>query len=171
MSCVVWLITCHSVANNVFIEINRVGMLWTVRNLWPFRVWFVFNCYLRWSSLVLRNRNGTASFLHSKEGVAQGDPLAMISYKIGILPLIKNLKQEIPDVTQPWYADDAGALGTFTRIETYFNLLTRQGLGHGYDPEPPKRILIVHMDNIESGKDFGARHGFKVCTGTRYIGV
>ena len=51
----------------------------------------------------------------------QGDPLEMIAYGIGILRLIKNPKREIPDVTQLWYADNAGALGTFSRIETYFN--------------------------------------------------
>ena len=89
-------------AKNAFNEINRVGMLWKVRHLWPSGARFFFNCYRHWSSLVLRNRNGTASFLHSKEGVTQGDPLAMIAYRIGILPLIKNLKREIPDVTQPW---------------------------------------------------------------------
>ena len=42
----------------------------------------------------------------------------MIAYGIGILPLIKNLKREIPDVTQTWYADNNGALGIFARIET-----------------------------------------------------
>ena len=71
--------------------------------------------------------NGTASFMHSRGGVIKGDPLEMISYGIGILPLIKNLKWDIPDVTQTWYADNTGALVTFTRIETYFNSLTRQG--------------------------------------------
>ena len=75
-------------------------MLWKVRHLWPSGARFVFNCYCHWSSLVLRNRNGAASFLHSREGVTQGDPLSMVSYCIGIPPLIKNLKVEFPDVTQ-----------------------------------------------------------------------
>ena len=56
----------------------------------------------------------------------------MISYSIDILPLIKNLKREIPDFTQPWYADDVIALVMFAIIETYFNLLTNQGPGHRY---------------------------------------
>ena len=94
----------------------------------------------------------------------------MIAYGIGILPLINNLKQEIPDVPQPWYADDAGALGTFTITDTYFDLLAHQGPGRGYYPKPTKIILIIHPDNLESGRDFRARHGFKVCTGTRYLG-
>ena len=32
-------------ANNAFNKINRVGMLWTVRHLWPSGARFVFNCY------------------------------------------------------------------------------------------------------------------------------
>ena len=46
-----------------------------------------------------------------------GYPLTMVAYGIGIIPLIKNLKAEFPDVTQPWYGDYAGALGTFAKIE------------------------------------------------------
>ena len=94
----------------------------------------------------------------------------MITYGIGILTLIKNLKREIPDVTHPWYADDAGSLGMFTRLETYFDLLTRQGLGRGYHSKPSKSVLIVHLENIEAGKVFGRSHGFKVCTSARYLG-
>ena len=61
-------------------------------------------------------------------------------------------------------------MGTFTRIETYFDSLKRQGPGQGYYPEPSKSVLIVRPENPEAGKVFGARHGFKVCTGARYIG-
>ena len=78
--------------NNVFNEINKVGILLMVRHLWPSGARFVFNCYHHWSLLALRNDNGTASFMHSKEGVPQGGPIAMIAYGIGILPHIKNLK-------------------------------------------------------------------------------
>ena len=73
----------------------------------------------------------------------QGDNIEMIAYEIGILPLINNIKQEIPDVTHPWYADNAGSLGKFARLDTYFDSLTRQGLGWGYYPEPSKSVLIV----------------------------
>ena len=53
-------------ANNAFNKINRVRMIWTVRHLWPSGDRFVFNCYRHWSLLVLRNGNGTASFLYIK---------------------------------------------------------------------------------------------------------
>ena len=157
-------------ANNAFNEINRVGMLWTFRHLWTSRSRFVFNCYRHWSSIVLQNRNGKSSIIYSREVVTQGGPLAMIVYGIGILPLIKNLKRAIPDITQPWYTDDAVSLGTFARLETYFYLLTLQGLGRGYHPKLIKSVLILCPDNLEAGKVFGRRHGFRVCTGACYLG-
>ena len=100
----------------------------------------------------------------------QGDHIAMIEYKIGVLPIIKNKKRAIPDVTQPWYADDARSLGLFARLETYFDSVTLLGPGWGYHPEPSKSVLIVLRDNLEVVKVFGARHGFRVCIGARYLG-
>ena len=94
----------------------------------------------------------------------------MIKYRIGILPLINNIKQEVPDITQIWYAHDARALGVFAILEIYFDFLTRQGPGRGYQPNPTKSILIVRPENLEARKVFGARHEFRVCTGARYIG-
>ena len=108
--------------------------------------------------------------MHSRKGVRQGDPLSMIKYGIYILPLTKNLKRDIPDVNQTWYADDARDLGTFARIETYFNSLTLQNPGRVYYPEPSKSILILHRENIKAGKEFGKSHKFKVCTGACYLG-
>ena len=69
------------------------------------------------------------------------------------------------EVNQPGYAYDAGALGTFANTELYFNSLKRLGPGQGYYPQPSKVIMIMHRDNIEAGKLFGLRQGFKVCTG------
>ena len=61
-------------------------------------------------------RDGSGQFFHSKEGVTQGDPLAMITYGIGVLPLIRELREAHPRVTKPWYADDAGTGGTFIDV-------------------------------------------------------
>ena len=88
------------------------------------------------------NGNGIASFLKSREGVTQGGALAMVAYSIGILPLIKNLKVEYPDFTQPWYADGAGALGTFARVESYFNSLNLHSPGRGFTPNPLKVLFL-----------------------------
>ena len=68
--------------------------------------------------------------------MTQGESLDMIVHDIGILQLMKKPKKEFPDVTQPWYADDAGALSTFERIKSYFHLIELHGLGQGYDSDP-----------------------------------
>ena len=87
-------------------------MLWAVRHEWPSGTQFTFNCYCHWATLVVMNTaNGSGHFLHSKEGVTQRDPLTMITYGIGVLPLIRDLRRAHPCVTQPWYADDTGAGG------------------------------------------------------------
>ena len=105
-----------SMQQKSFTEINRVGMLWTVHHLWPSGARFVFNCYRHWSSLVLRNRNRTASTLYSSERVMQGYPISMVACGIGVLPMIKNLKAAHPDATKTWYADGAGGLVSFGNI-------------------------------------------------------
>ena len=88
-------------------------MLWTVLYLWPSGARFDFSSYRHWSWLVLYNENGMAIFMHSREGVTQGEPLNMVTYLIGVLLLIKCLKEDYRDVTQTWYAANAGALGIF----------------------------------------------------------
>ena len=102
-----------------------------------------------------------------REGVTQGDPLEMVAYRIGILPLIKCLKSTYPDRTQTWYADDSGALGTFDHLDRHFKVLKCNDPARGYYLKPIKIILAVHPQNLESGELFCQRHGFKVCTGAR----
>ena len=64
-------------------------MLWAVRHKWTGGAQFTFNCYRHWATLVVRHTaDGSGHFLHSKEGVNQGDPLAMIAYSIGVFPTI-----------------------------------------------------------------------------------
>ena len=90
-----------------------------------------------------------ASFLISREGMTQGYPLAMVAYGIDIFLLIKQLKALFPHLTQPCYAENDGALGTFTNIEVCFNLPRLYNPGRGYYPEASKIVLLVHPDNPE----------------------
>ena len=107
-------------------------MLWSVRHKWPGGAQFTFNCYHHWATLVVRNTaDGSGHFLHSKEGVTQGDPLAMIAYGIGVLPLIIDLRRAHPRVMQPWYADDTGAGGEFCDIMAHFRDLQLRGAAWG----------------------------------------
>ena len=76
----------------------------------------------------------------------------MFAYGIGVLTLIKHLKVDHPDFIWPWYAGNAVALGTYEKIELYFDYLKQSGPGHGYYPEHSKRVMIVPRDNIKSKK-------------------
>jgi hypothetical protein len=65
---------------------------------------------------VYRNACDTALFLHSKEGVMQGDPISMVAHGILLLPLIRLLKEAFLAINQPWYANNAGAGAKFVHM-------------------------------------------------------
>ena len=120
--------------------------------------------------MVRNTEDGSGHFLHSKEGVTQGDPLAMIAYGIRVLPLIRVLRSDHPQVSQPWYTDNAGAGGGFWAVMAHFRDLQLKGLARGYFPEPTKRILVVSEQNVPWAKEYFRRMGEQVVTGSRYLG-
>jgi hypothetical protein len=73
-----------------------------------------------WGTLMIQGKGGSTSLLYSKEGVMQGDPLSMLGYGIGILPLIRCLQTKIPTIKQPWYANNAGTGGSFSDLRKFF---------------------------------------------------
>ena len=48
--------------------------------------------------------------------MTQGDPLGTIAYGIGILHLIRELRDVHSCITHTWYADDAEAGGSFGNV-------------------------------------------------------
>jgi hypothetical protein len=58
----------------------------------------------------------------SREGVTQGDPLAMLVYAIAVLPLTKRLKNK-EKWKQNWYADDSACLAKFMELKEWLDLL------------------------------------------------
>jgi hypothetical protein len=143
---------------NEFNEGNKTTMYWTVHHQWPFSAWFTFNCYWHWLALVVWSAGGTSLFLSSKEG----------AYGILLLPLI--LKDEVPDINQSWYADDAGAGGSFNSIQRYFEKLQEEWPRQGYFLEPSKSILIVQPHNKVAAKIVFKDLSFTDITGTHYLG-
>ena len=91
-------------------------------------------------------------------------------YGVGVLPLIEDLKRHVPEVWQPWYADDSGGGGTFAAIRRFFERLCEKGPGRGYFPEPSKSVLVVAAHNVERAKAPFADLNFKVVMGSRYLG-
>ena len=57
------------------------------------------------------------------------------SYAALVHAIQSDLKRVIPNITQPWYDDNARDLGKFVIIDTYFDFLTCQGTGRGYHLE------------------------------------
>ena len=82
----------------------------------------------------------------SREGVTQGDSLAMAFYAIATIPLIEKLRQ---DMLQVWYADDAADAGKLSRMRAWWDKINELGPAFGYFPnatnshlgegKPPKR--------------------------------
>ena len=86
-------------AKNVFNDGNRTYILWTVRHLWPTGVRFTFNCYRHHSMLYLKSADKRGfEIIHSREGVMQGDLRAMIAYSILLLPMIRILCKQFPNI-------------------------------------------------------------------------
>ena len=131
-------------ARNAFNEGNRKMMLYVARHEWPSGSRFLFNMYRHNSVLVLRGKRAKdAVFLHSKEGVTQGCPLSMVAYALLILPLIKQLKKEMPVANSMWFADDGSVANKFKGIASFFRRLCQLGPNYGYFPEESKSILVV----------------------------
>ena len=132
---------------------------------------FTFNCYRHWATLVVRDTgDGSVHLLQIKEFVTQWDPLAMISYGIGVLPLIRKLLGSHTRVTQPWYVDDAGEGGKFILFFAHLWDLQARGPKRGYFLEPTKSILVVAPRNVARTEGFFQGIGLKVVTGSRYPG-
>jgi hypothetical protein len=94
----------------------------------------------------------------------------MVGYGVGVLPLIRRLKEEFPHMKQPWYADDAGAGADFADIFAFFERLKEIGPLYGYYPEASKSILVVRPQNLEAAKEHFASQQFRITTGERYLG-
>ena len=66
-------------------------------------------CYCHWTTLVVHDVGALGHFFDSKYGVIQGSALSMIAYDIGIIPLVYNICNVHPQVTQPYYSGNASA--------------------------------------------------------------
>ena len=79
-------------AQNEFNEDNCMAILWAVQHDWTSGAQFTFNFYHHWATLVVQDlKDESDHFLYSKESVTRGYPLDMITYGIGVLPLIQEL--------------------------------------------------------------------------------
>ena len=75
-------------------------------------------------------------------------------------------------VTQSWYADDASASGTLTRLRSWWDKLQLTGPQFGYFPNPDKTWLVVKLDYAKIAKEQFQNTGIKISVdGQRHLGA
>ena len=94
----------------------------------------------------------------------------MITYGLGILPVIQDFRADHPRVTQPWYTDESGTGNNFAVIRRHLDDLVVQVPSWGYFPEPIKRILVVSLQNVPRAEAFIRGYILQVVTGRWYLG-
>ena len=84
----------------------------------------------------------------SKEGTTQGDPLAMSIVAVALIPLIREL-DELTDVIQLWYRDDATVTGEMSELRKWCDNINTLGKPYGYFPNACKTVLLVREELYE----------------------
>jgi hypothetical protein len=126
-------------------------------------------CFQLIPGVCLSFLSGSSVVLLSKEGVTQGDPLAMLVYALCILPLIRKLKR--PEKwKQNWYADDSACLAQLINLREWLNILMLEGPKYGYFPEPQKSYLVVHSDYLKHAQEFFKDFNINIVTGRKFLG-
>ena len=118
---------------------------------------------------MIREGDRKSHFLHIKEGVTHGDPLNMIKYGLGILPLIRDLWTAHPGSTETYYGDYAGAGGTFEGILQHLDDLMLGGPPWDYFPETTKRSLVMSPRNVSHTEALFSAYGLQVVKRSRYL--
>ena len=171
-------------AEDGFNKESRLACLWTTRHLWPRGCRYAFNCYRHQAKCYVRNCGEEPIILLSKEGVAQGDPMSMLLYGLGTVPLAKLLKseRELASATctrgeqwspvMPWYADDFASTGTAYQQAVTMKTLLKYGPGFGINPRPEKSWIICDAKDEAATKEIFTREGLDIqfTRGMRYLG-
>jgi hypothetical protein len=88
-------------ATNGFNELGRKAALWTLRHKWAAGAQFAFNCYRHSTTLILRCPGRPDCYtVQGREGVTQGDSLAMVIYALALAPLSLELRARHPSVLE-----------------------------------------------------------------------
>ena len=112
---------------------------------------------------------GSPQLLYSKEGVSQGDPLSMLIYAVGTIPLI-NLLDHPSSESHVWYADDASACSDLPALREWFLKLMELGPSFGYHPEPSKSFVVVNADYLDDAHNLFDDLHVNVVTSHRLLG-
>ena len=149
-------------ASNAFNTLNRTALLHNIQYLCPPMATYIRNCYQKPSRLFIAG----GKELMSSEGTTQGDPSAMPSYGIGILPYLAMIRpdQETGLLKQLAYADDIGGGAKLAILREWWDNIERHGPSFGYFPKASKSWLVVKEEKHEEALEISAGTGIKVTT-------
>ena len=156
-------------ASNVFNSLNRKTLLHNIRYLCPTLATYIRNCYGAPARLFVTG----GIEISSSEGTTQGDPVAMPSYGIGILPLLAIIKPELdPEkMKHVAHADDLGGGSKLERLYDWWNKCIIHGPAMGYHPKPSKSWLVVKEEMLDKANDLFEGTGVQITTeGRKYVG-
>ena len=124
-------------------------MLCTVAHRWPKASRFAFDCYRHFPQLLIRvPGDRTPQIILSKEGVTQGDPMAMPIYRVTVAVLSEQLKREFPLPMKVWYTYHLSATDSGRAARPLINRLGEIGPLRRFFPEPEKS-QYVRLERVE----------------------
>ena len=155
-------------AENAFNSVNRKALLHNIRYLCPAFCTFVYNCYSAPSRLFV-----IGGFeLKSEEGTTQGDPSAMATYSLALVPLINALIQLENSALQVTFADDITGAGLLEQLLIWWTKLLEYGPKLGYFPKAAKSFIIVKEEHLERAQQMFADTGINITSaGKRHLGA
>ena len=121
-------------AENPFNSINRKVLLHNTEYICPELATFIYNCYIIPARLFITG----GKELRSREGTTQGDPTAMVTYAIGLTPLLDDLQRFGNETKHVAFADDLTGAGKLIQIKSWWDHLQTMGPKYGYYPKPSK---------------------------------
>ena len=149
-------------AQNAFNLLNRQLALINIHRICPSIAPILTNIYRGDSNLYVQGET-----VISREGVMQGDPLAMAMFAVGIVPLIR----EMEGTHQVWFADDAASVGSLNEVHQWWTKLEEIGPRYGYHPNPNKTWLIVKDEISENAQALFRSSGINITSdGRKHLG-
>ena len=158
----VWKGYCWWMLATAFNSLSREVMLRNLQVTCPSLAVPVINMYRSQAELFVGNDT-----ILSQEGMTQGDPLSMVVYALSTLPLIARVSQ--PNLTQTWFADDAGAGASLQSLHRWWTALPEVGPKYGYHVNPPKTWLLVKDQHKEAARMLFTNSGIKITTEGRPV--
>ena len=134
-------------ASNAFNSLNREAALRNIQYLCPSLATILVNIYRESTELFVDGQ-----VLVSEKGTTQGDPLAMSMHALATIPLIMRLN-DIPNVTQVWYADDASASGSLSSLRKWWDNLCSSRPAYGYHANATKTWLITKDSHMAKARE------------------